>query len=401
MPDDTEAHVGARIARTRKQRGLTQQGLALRAHVSKSLLSKVECGQKPASPSLIATCARALGVSTSDLLGQPFADELRRDQMDALVQPIREGIENWDIPLNSETKPRPVALIRTDVQKALVQRRQAEYTNMVRDLPWLIEECTQAVHSSSAEEQRQAYECFAGIFRCVFTVAWNFGYLDMATVALDRLALTAPLADEPGLAAMHAYLRAQTTLSSGRYEVGMHVIDQGLRALEGQEERHPTSLTAMRGVMHLRAAVIAGRAKDRDHAESRLTEARALAEESGELPDHGVYDVTWGPTNVGVHAVSIASEMDEFGVAIELAENVHIPRGWTRSRAGHHWMDLGRACTWADRSEQALTYLQRARRAAPQQTRYHPTTRETVLALKRRERVRSASLAEYAEWVGV
>ncbi len=401
MPDNTEVHIGARIAQIRKQRGLTRQGLALRAHISESLLSKVECGQKHASPSLIAACARALGVSTSDLLGQPFAEELRRDRMDALVQPIREGMENWDIPLDWQTKPRPVALIQADVQRVLAQRRQAEYTDMVRDLPGLIDECIQAVHSSSGEDRRQAYECFAGIFRCVFTVAWNFGYIDLATVALDRLAWTAPRADEPGLAAMHAYLRAQTTLSSGRYEVGMQVIDRGLRELEGQDARRPTSVAAMRGVMQLRAAVIAGRAKDRDHAEARLAEARALAEETGELPDYDVYDVTWGPTNVGVHAVAIASEMDEFGLAIQLAEDVRIPRGWTRSRAGHHWMDLGRACAWADRPEQALTYLQRARRAAPQQTRYHPTARETVLALKRRERVRSGSLAQYAEWIGV
>ncbi|HEX6074220.1 MAG TPA: hypothetical protein VFZ32_03025 [Micromonosporaceae bacterium] len=93
--------------------------------------------------------------------------------------------------------------------------------------------------------------------------------------------------------------------------------------------------------------------------------------------------------------------MDDFERAIELAENVHIPRGWTRSRAGHHWMDLGRAHAWASRPEQALDCLQQARRIAPQQTRYHPTVRETVLALKRQERTRSGSLMRYAEWVGI
>ncbi|MET8014726.1 helix-turn-helix transcriptional regulator, partial [Streptomyces sp. NPDC005271] len=62
MPQSNEEHTGARIARTRRERGLTQQGLAMRANVSKSLLSKVECGQRPASPSLIAACARALSL---------------------------------------------------------------------------------------------------------------------------------------------------------------------------------------------------------------------------------------------------------------------------------------------------------------------------------------------------
>jgi transcriptional regulator with XRE-family HTH domain len=91
VSQSVEEHTGSRIARIRKQRGLTQQGLAMRAHVSKSLLSKVECGQKPASPAFVATCARALGVSTSDLLGQPYAEELRRDRMDALISRFGKG----------------------------------------------------------------------------------------------------------------------------------------------------------------------------------------------------------------------------------------------------------------------------------------------------------------------
>ncbi|MGW0999820.1 helix-turn-helix domain-containing protein [Streptomyces sp. NPDC002523] len=361
-----DEHTGARIARIRRQRGLTQQGLAMRAHVSKSLLSKVECGQKPASPALVAACARALGVSTSELLGQPYTEELRRDRMDALIQPIREGLENWDISLSWETAPRPAALRWTDVQRALERRRQAQYTDMVRD--------------------------------CVCTVAWKLGFLDLATVALDRLAWTAPRADEPGLDAMHAFLRAQTTMSSGRYDVGLRVVDRALRDLDGQESRRPAGLEAMRGMLHLRAATIAGRMKDRDHADARLSEAHALAQATGELPDFGV---TWGPVNVGVHAVAIASEADDFGLAIELAADVRIPRGWTRSRAGHHWMDLGRAHAWAGHPEQALDCLHQARRIAPQQTRYHPTVRETILALKRQERARNGSLAQYAEWVGI
>jgi transcriptional regulator with XRE-family HTH domain len=241
-----EEHTGARIARIRKQRDLTQQGLAMRAHVSKSLLSKVECGHKPCSPALVAACARALGVSTSELMGQPYAEEQRRDRIDALIQPIREGLENWDVPLDWETAPRPAALIWADVQRALEQRRQAQYTDMVHDLPALIEESVQAAHTSSGEEQRLAYECLAETFRCVFTVAWKLGFLDLATVALDRLAWTAPRADEPGLAAMHAFLRAQTTMSSGRYDVGLRVVDRALRDLDGQESRRPAGIEAMR-----------------------------------------------------------------------------------------------------------------------------------------------------------
>ncbi|WP_317259537.1 MULTISPECIES: helix-turn-helix domain-containing protein [Streptomyces] len=47
MPRSNVEHTGARIAHIRRQRALTQKGLAMRANVSKSLLSKVECGQRP------------------------------------------------------------------------------------------------------------------------------------------------------------------------------------------------------------------------------------------------------------------------------------------------------------------------------------------------------------------
>jgi transcriptional regulator with XRE-family HTH domain len=398
MPDVADEHIGARIARFRKQRGLLQQGLAMRANISKSLLSKVECGQKPASSALVAACARALDVSTSDLLGQPFAEELRRDRLDALIQPIRVGMENWDVPYDQEIPPRALDLVRADLQRLLTQRREADYMPMARDLPAVIDELVHVVHTTTGDTRRQGYECLGNAFRCVFTLAWNFGYIDLATVALDRIALAAPLADEPGLAAMHAYLRAQTVLSSGRYDVGMTVVDRALRDLEGQQARRAQSMLALRGSLHLRAAVIAGRSKDTDAADARLEAAREIARVTGELPDYGL---TWGSPNVGVHAVAIACELDQWDQAIALSKDVKIPRNWSRSRAGHHWMDLGRAYFWADRPDQALDCLQRARKVAPQQTRYHPTARETVLAMKRRERVRNGSLAQYADWIGI
>ncbi|WP_418952530.1 hypothetical protein [Streptomyces albireticuli] len=45
----------------------------MRAHVSKSLLSKVECGQRPASPELVAACARGLGLCPPICWGSPIS----------------------------------------------------------------------------------------------------------------------------------------------------------------------------------------------------------------------------------------------------------------------------------------------------------------------------------------
>src|SRR5260370_8234 len=62
--------VGARIAGVRKTRGWTGRELAGRAHVSYSLLSKVESGAAPASPALSGGVARALPVHVPRPTGQ-------------------------------------------------------------------------------------------------------------------------------------------------------------------------------------------------------------------------------------------------------------------------------------------------------------------------------------------
>jgi transcriptional regulator with XRE-family HTH domain len=71
-----EDRIGARIAVIRKTRGWTARELAQRAHVSYSLLAKVESGAAPASPALIGAVARALRVDVPRLTGQPY-DDLR------------------------------------------------------------------------------------------------------------------------------------------------------------------------------------------------------------------------------------------------------------------------------------------------------------------------------------
>jgi transcriptional regulator with XRE-family HTH domain len=69
VPDDgtEQGHIGARVAAERKLRGLTQRQLARRAHISYSLLTKVEAGHAPATPAFIGAVARALRVDVPEI----------------------------------------------------------------------------------------------------------------------------------------------------------------------------------------------------------------------------------------------------------------------------------------------------------------------------------------------
>lgn len=100
-------HVGARIADYRKLRHLTQVGLAQRAHVSPSHISKIEKGFSPASPAVLAIIARVLSVPVAVLTGQPFTSELRKDRMDGLVAPLATAFDLYDLGPDPDVTPRP------------------------------------------------------------------------------------------------------------------------------------------------------------------------------------------------------------------------------------------------------------------------------------------------------
>ena len=94
-----EDSIGSRVASARKFRGLTQRRLADLAHVSYSLLTKVESGHVPATPAFIAAVARALRVDIVELTGQPYRGHTaREDQAHATIPEIRRVLLAHDVP---------------------------------------------------------------------------------------------------------------------------------------------------------------------------------------------------------------------------------------------------------------------------------------------------------------
>lgn len=99
--------IGARIAVIRKTRGLTGRQLASRAHVSYSLLAKVESGAVPASPALIGAVARALRVDVPRITGQPYQEPAggQAARLHGTVGAIRRSVDTWDLPDETITPP--------------------------------------------------------------------------------------------------------------------------------------------------------------------------------------------------------------------------------------------------------------------------------------------------------
>src|SRR5216683_859632 len=108
--------IGARVAGLRKAAGLTQIGLARRANVSYSLLTKVEAGHRPASPVFVGATARALRVDVTDVTGQPYRGrEWASDRVHASVAEVRRALSFPDLAPELDVPPRSAGALSAAV----------------------------------------------------------------------------------------------------------------------------------------------------------------------------------------------------------------------------------------------------------------------------------------------
>ncbi|GAA2442017.1 helix-turn-helix transcriptional regulator [Streptomyces macrosporus] len=394
MPVADDEHIGSRIAALRKRAGLTQRGLAQRIPYSYSLLRHVESGHKKASPQLVAAVAGALRVDVATLTGHA-EHPLRPDRVAALVRPIREALDLYDLP----TDPREAGASPSDLiaaADALCRDvREARLYQAAATLPGLLADLTASCHERPSTE---LWRAMASACRSAHDVTTKLGRYDLAAIALDRMGWAAEHAGDPLLGAIRQYKRALSYRSrDAEHRIGLRMVAFG-HDLLGRAEPSTETL-AVTGQLHLGAAVIAARAGDRSAVEEHLAQAAETAARTGEVG--AVHWLSFGPANVGAHEVFARLELRQFDEALEAARAVRPPRGWAASRRAALLVDVARAELETGRVEASLTSLLKARRLAPQQTRFHPRVRETVRALLHLRRRSPDTLTRLASWLGV
>ncbi|MFE2552994.1 helix-turn-helix domain-containing protein [Streptomyces sp. NPDC059355] len=390
LPND---HTGARMKRLRLERHLTQQAVSDLSQVPYSTYTKTEQGVVPASPHLIAAVARALRVSVDMITGQPYATELRADELDILIRPIREALDVYDLGADPDIAPRAHQLLTDDAEALLVAVRAGEIKQTAGRLPALIQEVTTAAHAAPG---RDRWLLLASLYRTAYDVATKLGYYDLAALALARMDWAAERGSDAVFGGMYRYMRALTYLRDGEYRTGERLVDLGLRTLAQADPSREREVVT--GQLHLGAAVMAGRSKDGSRAEGHLAEAERIAAGTGEAVS--THWLAFGPTNVAVHRVSVLAELDEYGRAAQAGRSVTVPADWPRSRRSHHYAEVARAQMWTGDLDGSFQNLLKARKSAPQQARYHQTVRETYAGLEAARRQLPDSFLSYGSWLG-
>lgn len=399
-----EDRIGARIAVLRKTHGWTARELARRAHVSYSLLAKVESGAAPASPALIGAVARALRVDVPRVTGQPYDDTRgQAGRLHAAIAPIRRSIDTFDLP-DEDVTPRPFGELAADVRRISALGQSAKYVQIGEDLPGLLDELGAAVHTAREEDRPALFGLLAEAYSGASAIANLLGYLDLRSQVVERIRWASELSGDPLRMQRVRWQRTASLMAVGAYPQALTLMDQVRADLGDDLTGMDGPALSVYGSSHLRSAILAARAaKTRGpgyagQAWDHLDRARQVAGHMG--ADRNDYGLAFGPSNVAQHEVAVAVELEDGEEAVRRSRHTRLAPSVPAVRRGHHFIDLARGYVMAGDPAGGLRCLEQARRIAPQQTRHHPMVRETVLSIAAARRGRE-ELSLFASWLGL
>ncbi|MFI5776633.1 XRE family transcriptional regulator [Nocardia sp. NPDC051570] len=367
--------------------------MAGRAQYSLSMVKAVEQGREVASPGFIVAVAGALGVDVERLQGVPYEGSLEDDGplvglMDLRTILVEGAYVKADeslglVALAAESAAVEVALRGDRTRRALAM------------LPGLIRRLHGALRDArTGDECAQVYEMLCAAYIAAECACYRLGYSSLTALVLDRLDWAASHVEDPGYAVRSLMKRSRLLMSHGATDVALALVGRGFEILPGESEGE----RVLRGYGHLRGAIVAARGRRLELARSHIDEARAIARPM--TCESNLYTTDFGPGNVEIHACAVELEAGDPGKAAREGAALHLPPGMAAPRIGHHWQDNARAWLMSGKPDRALTALDKARAAAPQQTRLHPSVRETVYGIAAAQRRQTGSLLGFASWLG-
>jgi transcriptional regulator with XRE-family HTH domain len=398
LPLSRDLSVGERIRAYRENRGLTRDQLAHLVGRSEHWLYLIERGlRQPARHSDLTELARVLQTTVADLIGRQEAARPGRggDQLG----PLRAVLAVPDALAPMLDDPVDLEELRADVRQLDRTAWASRLDELVPVMPEVLGRARAAARQRDGDDRRTALALLAQVYRGVSAVCKRSGDLAHARIAVERSWWAADGSDDPTMRALAARVVSAFLLQEGRAAEARDVAVAAISDLG-----HPSEVPGIAawGSLLLAAAI----------GEARLGNVQAAAElldeaEAGAIPlvDNHHNWTTFGSTNVAIHRMSAAVDLDQPEEAIGVAGRVPVdslPTELAERRARFH-IDLARAQALRGDRAAAVDTLLRADHAMPGELRRHVAVRELVRDALRRQRRRSvgSDLARLARTVGV
>ncbi|WP_431870763.1 helix-turn-helix domain-containing protein [Nocardiopsis eucommiae] len=375
MTHDTPDTTGQRIARARKQRGLTQQGLADRTRYSRSHIAQVEKGHKEPTPAFVVAVANTLREDPDALSAPSPSVTDTSDRMHTSIPHLRRALAWSDLPPDLDGPPRPLDTLATELVRAQHLRRIARHGQLGGMLPAVIEELSHHAHTSDTP---QAWELLTDAYAAAGELTRRLGYTDLADSMFKEAGRAAGLSEDPHLPLIITWRRSLVLIQHSALGAGTKLLEH---AISRVDRDHPGADEVI-GALHLRAAIISGRSGQASRAWGHYGEAREVSDrvDGRKLDTYSTYFVG---ANVAIHGAAVATELGDYDEAVRRDEMIpsHDLQTLLAERQAHHSIDMSRVHLETGQKQKALEKLVRAERGAPQMTRFHPSARMVAARL--------------------
>lgn len=396
------AAFGARVARLRKLRGLSQTDLARAINRSESWVSQVERAQiKVDRMSVLQALADALEVPVTELRGVPATDD-DEDTGDATLDGIRLALTGYPVLVDMlGSRPADDAPAPDDLAREVTGIWDLAHASQFEEIGERLTRIIPALERRArrADAGPLDHELLAQVYQVTAAVLARQDERAAAWVASDRAIAAAARSGQPLEVVAGTFRLAHTLLRVDHIRQAEHAASEAIRALQPLVD--DATLTregkSLYGALLLVLAVISARESNREATHGYLDRARDVAADVG--PGRNDFGTEFGPTNVAIHAVTTAVDLGDAGMALSLADDLDVSDLSPERRAR---LELDKARAHAQRRQvgEAVAALRAAETLTPEYVRTHPLVRQTIRELLQISRHTPPELLELAEHAG-
>lgn len=292
-----------------------------------------------------------------------------------------------------------VAVLERKVADLMAAYQGSKYAVVLAELPDLLGECQVAAEARRGPAGRRVLALIALCHQAAAMILPKLGDATLAWVAAERGLQAAREGGDPVVIASLLRSVAYVHQCCGRYETALHVTETAGAFMRARLDLSSPAGLSLYGTAFLAGSVAAARNGDKAAVRDLLGQAAGAAEKLG-----GERNYLWtafGPSNVLIHQVGTAVELDSMQAAVRLASRVRLDRLVPERRARHAF-DVARAYMAWGKPDEALAVLLEAERLVPEQVRGHAAGRQVAVALIQASGPRpGAELLAFARRAGV
>ncbi|WP_442802718.1 helix-turn-helix domain-containing protein [Streptomyces sp. CB01373] len=394
--------LGRKIAFHRKRRGLSQKEFAGLLGRSEAWVSQVERGVRRIDRmTVLEKVAEVLEVPIAELAAEaPIVASVAEGEAPGAsrLRLVLSAAHSLKAVLGEKNASPDVPALGAEVDHAWSLTHQGNYADLAELLEKLVPRLESATRSVPEADRPELFRLLAVMYHTCSGALANLGEPEAAWIAVDRAVVAAERANDPLLMAAGEFRLAIVFLGARHFEQAAQASGSAADALRPLTESGQVEAVALRGALTLQRAVAAARLNLADEAYGFLRDARAMAEQVGD--GRNDYNTEFGPTNVGLHEVSVAVDLGDAGVALRAAQAVDAS-GLSAERQTRFQIDVARAYAQRRQVGDAVSALLRARELSPERVRSLPMVKQLVADLLTMSQPPSEELRALAGELGV